>query len=45
MVAAHAYDLEAAKKMYIHAFLNGEGVRIKLTSQQWYADRLRPTLD
>jgi hypothetical protein len=45
MVAAHAYDLEAAKKVYGHASLKQRILVMKLTSQQWYADCLRPTLD
>lgn len=46
MVAAHAYDLEAAKKMYGHALMKQAGhIGIKLTNQQWYEDCVRPTLD
>lgn len=45
MVAAHAYDLEAAKKMYGHAFLKKDSLMMKLTSQQWHADGIRSTLD
>lgn len=45
MVAAHAYDLEAAKKMYGRALLQQDSFTMMLTSQQWYADCLHPTLD
>lgn len=45
MVAAHAYDLEAAKKVYGQNFMKQVSSRLKLTSQQRYEDRLRPTLD